>query len=61
MCKLSTSTNSAITECYGHVNVSKHFLDLLSVYKLYQCENLNKNLICRRVNSFFCDVCLVHA
>lgn len=61
VCKLSTSTNSAITECYSHVKGSKHFLDLLSVYKLYQFENLNKNLICRRVNSFFCDVCLGHA
>ena len=61
VCKLSTSTNSAITECYSHVKKSKHFLDLLSVYKLYQFENLNKNLICRRVNSFFCDVCLGHA
>ena len=33
----------------------------ITVHKLYQCKNLNKNLICRRVNSFFCDVCLVHA
>ena len=58
MCNLSMTDNPIIAERYWHFGLSNYYRNLLSVHEIAACDKLGKNVIRKRVQDAFTEICL---